>query len=252
VVLTPSDSQGNELEGSGYFEVTAAPGSTTTLYALVGNVQHRKVGINLVPVDARSGVYGGVSYDLPERRRKMVGAWMALSTPNVRLGPRKATVVTVTLRVPAGIASGQYVGGLTAFIPTTAASRGSNSRDGAIQLQLRRIVAVVVTVPGAEFGRFLIGWVKAKHRPDAWYLITHIHNTGTILLKGQGHLWVWHQGVKKAVVSSSVSVDTTLPRTTVHYPIFWSKNPPRGTYRYKAQLSWSSGESTKTGTFVIR
>jgi hypothetical protein len=252
VVLTPSDSRGNELNGSGYFEVTAVPGSTTTLYALVGNVQHHKVGIDITPVDARSGVYGGVSYDLPQQRHAAVGAWIATSLKRVALAPQKATVVTLTLHVPAGTSSGQYVGGVTAYVPTTATVRGSGRHNGAIQLQLRRVVAVVVTVLGPAFGRFSIGSVKAKHRPDAYYLITHIHNTGTMLLKGQGHLWVWRQGVRKALVSSALSVDTTLPHTTVHYPLFWSRNPPPGTYRYNVVLAWNGGRCTKTGVFVIR
>src|SRR5437588_9484914 len=64
VGLEPSDAQGNEISDPGYYEVTAAPGSVTTLYALVGNVQKHRVRITMTPVDARSGVYGGVSYDL--------------------------------------------------------------------------------------------------------------------------------------------------------------------------------------------
>jgi len=250
VVLAPSDSQGNEIDGSGYFEVTVAAGSTATVYGIVGNVQHQRVAISVVPVDARSGVYGGVSYNLPQQRRKAVGAWMSVSTSKVALDPRKAMVLSVTVHVPAGTPGGQYVGGLTAFVPTTTVS-GRYRRGAAVQLQLRRVVAVVVTVPGPSFGRFEIGSVRLKHRPDAFYLITHIHNTGTILLKGQGHLWIWRQGVKKAVVSSGISVDTTLPRTTVHYPIFWSRNPVKGIYHYSAEITWTGGKSSKTGTFVV-
>lgn len=84
-----------------------------------------------------------------------------------------------------------------------------------ILLQLRRVVAIEVTVPGSSLSAFKISKVNPKKRPDAVYLIAHIQNAGTMLLKGQGHLWVWKTRVRKPVVSVNVTVGTTVPHTTV-------------------------------------
>lgn len=245
VVLTPCDAQGNEIETPGYFEISGAPGSTTQLYALVGNIQRVTVSISLTPVDARSGVYGGISYGLPQEPRKHVGAWIALSTTWVKLPSRKAKVVDLTVRIPASAKPGQYVGGVTAYVP---AARGG----AALVVQLRRVVAVVITVTGGPmYGRFTLGSIGAKRRPDATYVVSHIHNTGTILLKGQGHLWVWETGRRKPVVTAPVTLDTTVPQTTVNYPVLLAKRPTPGTYTFKLTLTWDGGVATRTGSFSI-
>lgn len=251
VVLQPADRDGNEIPGPGYFAITAAPGSSTQLYALVGNVGTSRFTVSLVPVDAKSGVYGGVSYNLPQQKRKKVGSWMALSSSRVVVHPGRAAVVGFTVHVPANTAPGQYVGGLTAFVPATGSTAGSanHRRDGAIILQLRRIVAVVVTVPGPAYGRFVVPRVNPKQRPDAVYLIAHIRNMGTILLKGQGTLWMWQQGVKKAVLTTKLTLDTTVPRTTVLYPILWAKHPKAGVYHVTILVTWDGGKTTRKFTF---
>lgn len=252
VVLEPSDAQGNEVTGPGYYQVTVGAGSSSVLYALVGNLAKKVVNVSIAPVDAKSGVYGGVSYGLPQQKRKKVGAWIHLSTAQVRVHPGRAAVVSFSVTVPAHTPPGQYVGGLSAYVRTrkTAAIHGRQQRDGSILLQLRRIVAVVVTVPGPAFGRFAVLKVNAKQRPDAVYLIAHIRNTGTTLLKGQGHLWLWKQGVRKAILSQPLSLDTTVPRTTVLYPIFWSRHPAPGTYDATVTVSWNGkGKATRKSMF---
>jgi hypothetical protein len=253
VVLQPADAQGNEVPGPGYFEVTANAGSSAQLYALVGNVGKKKMTVSIVPVDAKSGVYGGVSYGLPQQHRKHVGAWLKLSMSRVLIHPGRAAVVPFSLSVPAKTKPGQYVGGLTAYVPAhkSKASQAKRGKGGAIILQLRRIVAVVVTVPGASFGRLKLAKVNAKQRPDAVYLIAHIRNTGTTLLKGTGHLWMWKQGVKQPIMSVPLTLDTTVPRTTVLYPILWAKHPQKGTYRVTATVSWEGGgKSTQRSKIV--
>lgn len=194
----------------------------------------------------------GLPLNLPEQKRKQVGAWIALSVTRVHVHPQHAAVVSVVLHVPTGTPAGQYVGGVTAFVPSRrshSTSLGAN-RDGSILLQLRRVVAVEVTVPGSSLSRFKISRVNPKRRPDAVYLIAHIRNAGTLLLKGQGHLWVWQQGRRKPVVSANLTVDTTVPRTTVLYLVFWSTHPMPGSYRYSIAVSWAGGHVQHSGQFV--
>jgi hypothetical protein len=248
VVLQPSDAQGNAVAGPGYFQVTANPGTSLTLYALVGNIGQKRATIRLVPVDARSGVYGGISYNLPNQKVKKVGSWVVLSRKKVGLAPGKASVVQFTLRVPVKVKPGQYVGALTAFVPSQKVKGGI----GALQIQFRRVTAIVVTVPGSSFGRFTITKVDPVQRPQGVYVIVHIKNTGTMLLQGQGNLWVWKIGRAKPVIQVHLSVDTTVPQTTVNYPVPWTKSPAPGQYRFRVMTWWSGGKTAKTGGFLIK
>lgn len=252
VVLQPSDSSGNPISTPGYFQITAAGGSSTTLYALVGNAGKQSSVVSVVPVDARSGVYGGISYNLPQQRSTHVGRWIRLSAGRIAVRPGRAGIERITVNVPAGTHPGQYIGGLTAFVPVARAksSRGPHQRDGSIVLQLRRVVAVVVTVPGPTVSRFKISQVNPKQRPDAVYLIAHVRNIGGTLLKGQGHVWMWKLGARRPVLSATLHVDTTVPGTTVLYPILWSKQPAPGRYTVRATMTWTGGRFTQNGKFT--
>jgi hypothetical protein len=252
VVLQPSDATGNPISDPGYFQVTAGSGSSTTLYALVGNAGKQNAVVSIVPVDARSGVYGGISYNLPQQHSKHVGKWIKLSTGRVAVRPGRAAIERVTINVPAGTRPGQYIGGLTAFVPVAGpkSTRGPHQRNNSIVLQLRRVVAVVLTVPGPTVARFKIGHVNPKQRPDAVYLIANVRNTGTTLLKGQGHVWMWKQGTKRPILSTALHIDTTVPGTTVLYPVLWSKHPAPGLYTITATMTWTGGKVTQHGKFT--
>lgn len=253
VVLQPSDDKGNAVPGSGYFQITAAPGSRSQLYALVGNGGGTRFTAAVVPVDAKSGVYGGISYNLPQQRRKHVGSWLKLSVNKVAVHPGRAALVPFTVHVPMNTPGGQYIGGLTAYVPVNrSGAKGPDVRGaGSIILQLRRVVAVVVTVPGQSYSRFTISHVNATKRPDAVYLIAHIRNTGTTLLKGQGNLWMWKQGMSKPVLKTPIAIDTTVPNTTVLYPVLWSKHPAPGIYHVSITVGWGrNGKTTRKSTFV--
>lgn len=253
VVVQPSDSQGNPLSGPGYFEVTAAPGSSLQLYALVGNVGQKQTTIRLAAVDATSGLYGGVSYKLPQQKRKLVGAWITLSTAKVTVRPGKGTLVPFAVHVPARIASGQYIGGLTAFAPISSQNKGTvRRRATSFQVQLRRVVAVVVTVPGPVVHRFSVGQVGPVRQPTGYYIVAQIKNSGNSLLAGQGNVWVWRQGQHKPVIFTHLSVDTTVPHTTVGYPVRWTKQPPRGQYRYRVMVWWNGGKTVRDGAFSVK
>lgn len=250
VVLQPADGAGNPINNPGYFDLNAAPGTSTQLHALVGNITSKKVSISVVPVDASSGVYGGVSYNLPQQPRRGVGAWIRQSAGRVRVASGQAALIALTVHVPSGTRPGQYVGGLTAFVPIQRA-RGGTRRRGAIQVQVRRVVAIVVTVPGPRYGRFGVQTVTAQGRPDAYYVIAHLRNTGTMLLAAQGNLWVWRFGQRKAIIAAHLTIGTTVPHTDINYPVHWARRPPPGTYHFHIVVWWRGGKVVRSGNFVV-
>jgi hypothetical protein len=253
VLLQPSDSQGNVQSSPGYFQTTLQPGHTDQLYVLLGNTSAKSQTIQVTAVDAKSAVYGGISYNLPQQRRTAVGSWVRLSRGRVRLAPQRGTVVGFTVRVPRKARPGQYVGGLSAYAAggKTVTRRTAHASES-LQLVYRRVLAIVITVPGAVASRFKISRVRPVRKPDAVYLMTRIRNTGGMLLSGNGHLWVWRHGRHKPVRSVALHVDTTVPRTSIGYPIRWSKHPPKGTYTYRVVMHWKGGQTKRHGSFVVR
>ena len=249
VVVRPCDAGGTELSGPGYFTVTAAAGSTTQLYALVGNRSHENAIVSIAPVDAATGVYGGVTARLASQPRRRVGSWIHLPTRKVTLGPNKGEVVPFRLHVPRGTAPGQYVGAITAFVPARDTRRG---RGFAFTVQTRLADDVVVTVPGRQHLRFRPAGVRLQRRTTSTYVVAHIKNAGTMLLKGWGHLWLWQPGRKKAILDAPLHLDTTLPHTTLLYPVRLGKHPRPGRYSYALKVWWNGGQRIQHGSVWVR
>jgi hypothetical protein len=240
ITLRPSDAQGNVVSGPGYFDFTAAPGSLTTLYALVGNEGGQAGTAKVIPVDARSGVFGGISYNLPQQSRHGVGAWVKLPGSTFPLDPSKGVVVPFTVKIPAGTKPGQYVGALTAYVPISGKKKGG---VGGVQVQRRVVNAIEVTVPGPLRAAFSVTGVGSQRRPDGIYILVHLLNTGNVLLKGQGYLWINDNHTNKLVMSKPIGLDTTVPKTGVDYPLYFGYRPKTGTYRYSVKLSWNGGKA---------
>lgn len=249
VIVRPADAQGNELNGPGYFVVTARPGSTTHLYALVGNRSQQKAVVSIVPVDAATGVYGGVTAQLASQPRHRVGAWIHISTRKVKLGPDKGQIVPFALKVPKHTHPGQYVGALTAFVPSNVTKRGHGF---AFTVQTRLADDVVVTVPGPRRWGFQIHGIRVQHRTIGTYVIARVRNSGTMMLKGWGYLWVWAPGQKKPVLAKPLTIDTTLPHTMVGYPLELGLHPRPGRYGFKLKVWWTGGKLVRSGNVQVR
>ena len=249
VSLRPADAQGHEVSGPGYFVLTARPGSTTRLYALVGNNGRASATISLVPVDARSGVYGGISLDLPNEPRRDVGSWVTLGRRSVALKPGKGAVIPLSVRVPARTRPGQYIGGLTAFVPiSTRQQRAGLS----ITVQTRVALGILVTIPGSRAAHLALRGVGIERRPGVTYLIVHLRNSGNTLLKGWGHLWIWRVGSAHPIMDTALTLATTVPQTVVDYPIGWRRGPFPGQYTFSLTVWWKGGQVMQHGSFRVR
>jgi hypothetical protein len=205
--------------------------------------------VSIIPVDAATGVYGGITPQLASQPRRLVGAWIHLSASKVTLGPNTGQVVSFTLQVPRHTAPGQYVGALTAFVPAHNTRRG---RGFAFTVQTRLADDVVVTVPGPQRRRFQPAGVSAQRRTAGTYVIAHIKNTGTMMLKGWGYLWLWQPGRHKPVLAVPLHLDTTLPHTTVTYPLPLAKHPHPGRYSFELKVWWNGGQTVQHGRVQIR
>lgn len=248
VVVRPCDASGNQLDGPGYFQVTAAAGSTTHLYALIGNKSSQKAVVSILPVDAATGINGGVTARSASQPQHLVGTWLHLSATRVSLGANRAQVIDVMLTVPKGIRAGQYVGALTAFVPARETRRG---RGFVFTVQTRLADDVVVTVPGPQSWQFRPMGVSVQRRTVGTYVIAHIKNTGTMLLKGWGYFWLWQPGRQNPVLAVPLHLDTTLPHTTATYPLLLAKHPSPGHYAFTLKVWWNGGHMLQHGSVQV-
>jgi len=244
ILLRPTDAQGSVLGGSGYYQIAARPGDHLHLFAFVGNRGHVKAPISLIPVDAGSGEFGAISYNLPQQPRKHVGAWIQLANESLVLRPDQGAVVPFTLVIPSRLRPGQYIGGLTAFVP--AQSRGV-APGFELTVQNRVVIAVVVTVQGQMQAQLRLTSVSAEIRSAQWYVIVHLKNSGNVLLASRGFLWVYAPGSRHAWIHTPFYVDTAAPHSAVHYPVFWTHRAGGGLYRFAVQLQWSGGSYNADG-----
>ncbi|GEM_PF-4540521 len=242
--LTPSNARGQQVNGPGYFRIDARPGSTVRLYASLANLGGRPGTARLVPVDARSAVYGGISYNLPTDPRRRVSKWIHLATSRVHLAPGQARVIPFTVHVPATAHPGKHIGGLTAFVPTAV---GASQGFGALRLQLRVVAAVVVTVPGRMHRRLAVTRVAAENQPTGLYVVTHIRNTGRLLARAHFLLRVTRVGATRPILSRRLFLDTMVPGTKVAYPVPWPAKVRYGRYRASVQLSYHGGTAAWKG-----
>jgi hypothetical protein len=142
IAVLPAAANGVPDSGVGFFTVTAAPGQTVRLHALILNRSARQPLLTLAPVDAYR-IAGGLAYALPDATPRGVGAWIRLSTVAVRLSPSGHHLVTISLHIPSWIGTGTYAGALSIGLP----EQGTIARAAAsMHVQMRLAVAVVVRV----------------------------------------------------------------------------------------------------------
>jgi hypothetical protein len=249
VALNPADAQGAALTGPGYFTLTAAPGSTTQLYAMVGNTGPIAGAIKVRAVDGTTASKGGISFAMPWSKRTGVGVWTHLSTGLVQLDASQAKLFPFTVTVPPKAAAGQYVGGFAAWVP---APRKSVNGSMGLKVQTRLVNAIVVTVPGRLRSAFTVLGASPVHLPFGTYVQVHVKNSGNTLLQGTGYVWVFRAGHKKPMISLPLQVDTTLPHRAISFPVFWGAAVQKGSYNYAVQMTWDGGSSVRHGHFRVK
>jgi hypothetical protein len=248
ISLRPVDAEGNALPGPGYFVVTAQPGETVQLHALVSNSGSAPATVALKAVDASTSATGGISYNLPEQPVRDAGAWVDLTQASAALEPGRAALVPFQLRVPDGVRTGEHVGGLTAFVPVDGpggtAAGGQPGQQFAVRVQTRTVLAIVVDVPGTREARLAVSGVEVEHRPDAAYLVVRLRNTGNALTKAQGSVRLTRAGESAPLISGPLTLETTVPGTEVTFPIQWTRDPVPGRYQARVELAWEGGQTT--------
>jgi hypothetical protein len=220
----------------GYFVYSLAPGSVQQGGVIISNSGTATGTVKVFAADATTGRTTGTVY-LTDRKANKVGKWISLSSTLLTLKPGQHQTVRFTVRVPANAKPGQWVGGVVA--ETSRQVTGPKSKQKAsVQIKIRdlTIVAVQVNVPGPPVINFKIGGVTTGGQRGFQEVVTHIENTGNLLVKPTGSVTVLNkQGDVLQVLT--FKMDTFLPETAIDYPTLLKKALPPGDYSAQVRLS---------------
>ena len=220
----------------GYFVYSMAPGSVHQGGVIISNSGTATGTVKLFSADATTGRTTGTVY-LTDGKPKRAGSWISLSSTSLTLKPGEHQTVRFTVRVPASVGPGQWVGGIVA--ETSRQVTGQKTKQKAsVQIRIRdlTIVAVQVNVPGPPKLLFSIGGVKSGGQRGFQELVTHIANTGNVLVKPSGSVTVLNKAGAVLQVLT-FKMDTFLPQTAIDYPVLLKKALPPGDYSAIVRLS---------------
>jgi hypothetical protein len=192
--------------------------------------------VKLFAADATTGNTTGTVY-LTDRAAKHAGAWISLAKTTLTLKPGQHRTVPFTVRVPANATPGQWVGGVVAET-SHQVSQPKSKKKASVRIKIRdlTIVAVQVNVPGPPVLGFTIGGVMTGGQRGFQQIVTHIANTGNVLVKPTGTVTVLNkQGAKLQVLT--FKMDTFLPQTAIDYPLLLKKALAPGDYSANVRLA---------------
>lgn len=225
----------------GYIEFTAAGGSLLHAAISVSNAAPAAETFLFTAVDGYTSPPGGVVYgnrqvpirDGPSGNGEFgAGTWITLDQPQATLSPGGATTVNASIRVPAGVHPGDWVGGINAENPVPT---GQTAGPLALQVTQATAIAVVVHVPGAASpGAIFLDKPTVKTVGSKEYLDIPLRYTGDLLTKPLFSFQI-KDSSGKVVYQHSGRWDTFMPHTTMVYEV--PLDPPLG-----------EGDYTFTGT----
>jgi hypothetical protein len=140
---------GSDGRTPAYFTMTAAPGDSVTGTVILGNSGQTTERLRVAPSTGVTAANGGIAYEVSSQRCSGTGCWVTGLPGVVTLPGGGHEVLHFAVRVPAGIAHGQYLAGLTAeqTAPARSVKVGSNGNGSARAIITEQIsVGVAVTV----------------------------------------------------------------------------------------------------------
>jgi hypothetical protein len=206
----------------GYFVYNSSPGSQIHDSIYITNSGLTRGTVNLYAVDAITGQESGTTIRPPNLPQVDVGAWIKLSQQQVTLGPGQSEEVPFTLSIPTHVRPGQHGGIIIAkdLHPQQVAKPvpGSHAAIG-IGVQSYIGLGVLINLPGHTVESLKATGISYDNDNVHQRLLIDLENSGTQLLHPVGSLRVTDdQG--RLLQNLAITMDTFLPQTEIHYPIY--------------------------------
>jgi hypothetical protein len=229
---------------NGYFEYTAAAGTTINDTVLVGNAGGTRGSFYIYSSDgvtspATGVVYADRAHPFPDgpggNGEYGAGAWIHPSVGSMSVDPGARIPVTFSVAVPANVHPGDWVGSISSEITTPQ----SVPTAGAVGLRVieRTTLAVVIHVPGeVDRTSVTVGAPAVKVDSQGRQVVNiPLQYLGDVLLKPVMHFRITDQH-GNVVASFDGQYDTFMPHTTLMYSYPLSTPLDQGTYDFSGDF----------------
>jgi len=234
---------GSQVSPKGFFLLNLAPGESANQSLRVHNTNPRQVTGRVQPVDAVTGEMTGAEFRGPGTASATTSRWLTVATPEFTLAPDEVRDVAFTVRVPEGTLPGQYLAGVSAWVPLVApgvaADPGGKQAGFAINLQYQRVVGVEVDVPGPRAPKLAVTGAEPKASPEGVTLGVHMANQGSAFAHGTGVI-----RIPDTKTDFSFKIDTFVPGTSIVYPMAWTQQVVPGSHHVEVDLAYDGGRRT--------
>lgn len=217
-----------------YFELTLTPGERREAVVEAANFGNEAADGRTYAADVYSIVNGGFGAELYGVAPGATTQWLSWPTQHMRLKPREAVRLPVTISVPAGTPPGEYI---TALVIESSQPMQSGGPLALSQVT-RSAIAVAITVPGPRQPVLAIGGVAHRIVAGHSILAFDVSNSGNVHLRPAGSFSL-RQSDGSLVEASAVTMDTVYASTTTALEAALIEPLPPG--EYCAELSLTDG-----------
>ena len=234
---------GSHLSPSGYYLLDARPGNTLTQSLHVTNPNDHTVTVRVDPIDAVTSDVTGTAMRPPTSARVLTSRWIVVATPELILRPQEVRDVSFTVRVPPRTPPGQYVAGVSAWVPLTKhavpAAPGKKQAAFSMDIQFQRAIAVEVDVPGPRAPKLVVTGAEPQVNANGVTLGVHIANQGNAFAHGHGVV-----RVADTRTDFSFKINTFVSGTAIVYPVPWTSSVKAGVHHVEVDLDYEGGRRT--------
>ncbi len=234
-----------------YFLLHAHAGDVVTQQVRLTNANGHAVTARVDPVDAFTNDATGTAFGNVGSGSATTSRWITVDTPELTLQANEQRNVSFTVRVPSSVTPGQYLAGVSAWVPLTGAATapdaGANRAAFELNIQYQRVVAVEVDIPGPAAPQLVVTGAEPAASPRGIDLDVHIANRGNAFAHGSGVI-----RIADTQTDYTFTINTFVSRTAIVYHMPWTKQVAPGSHHVEVDLTYEGGRrATWTGTVAI-
>jgi LPXTG-motif cell wall-anchored protein len=243
VAMSPAPGSSLAPKGEArFFLLKAKPGDTIEQKVRVTNPNPRVDQVMIEAVDGKTNDQTGAGFGAPGSPKATTSRWVSVATPEITLQPNESRDVPFTVHVPPDLGAGQYLSGVSATVPVARSPKKNAKRGDAsfnMDLQLQRVVAVEVDVPGAWAPNLVVTSAEPKATVNGIELGIHMANQGNAFAHGQGVI-----RVADTKTDYTFPLKTFVSQSAIIYPMPWTKDVVPGLHTVQVDLTYEGGKRT--------
>lgn len=216
-----------------YFEAFVEPGAGHAFTLALRNAGEEPLTLLAYPANAYSMTNGGMGVTFQDQERTAPTTWLDFPEGTFDVTPGEEALVPFTATVPDGTAPGQYV---TAIGVETADSFAVGEENGAFRQVLRKVIAVVIIVPGEAEPSFVLGEPELVLQQGNSVLRIPVENTGNVRVRPSGMVTLTDASGTE-IATGDVAMGSVYRGDTAPYELWMPVSLPEGEYIVTVDLT---------------